>query len=188
MPSEASRDEPVDSRQASNQRAAALEEVLEKYLDELAEGRTPDQEEYLRAYPELADSLRGVFKTLSFVEAAGKSLNAAQLTRGQQLGEYRIVREIGRGGMGVVYQAVQTSLNRRVALKVLPAGALLSANALERFSRKPRRAAAASHEYRAGVRGGRGAGDLLLRDAVHRGALAGRASQAAAGEGYQAGA
>jgi hypothetical protein len=161
MPSEASRDEPVDSRQASNQRAAALEEVLEKYLDELAEGRTPDQEEYLRAYPELADSLRGVFKTLSFVEAAGKSLNAAQLTRGQQLGEYRIVREIGRGGMGVVYEAVQTSLNRRVA---------------------------ASHEYRAGVRGGRGAGDLLLRDAVHRGALAGRASQAAAGEGYQAGA
>jgi tetratricopeptide (TPR) repeat protein len=136
MPSEASRHESPDVSNTGDQRAAALEEVLEKYLDELAEGRTPDQGEYLRAYPELADSLRGVFKTLSFVEAAGKSLNAAQLTRGQQLGEYRIVREIGRGGMGVVYEAVQTSLNRRVALKVLPAGALLSANALERFSRE----------------------------------------------------
>ena len=136
MPSEASGHESSDSHDSSDRRAASLEEVLGEYLDELAEGRSPDQDAYLRAHPQLADSLRGVFKTLSFVEATGRSLNASTLTRGQQLGGYRIVREVGRGGMGVVYEAVQTSLDRRVALKVLPAGALLSGNAPERFARE----------------------------------------------------
>jgi tetratricopeptide (TPR) repeat protein len=113
-----------------------LEEVLDRYMDEVADGKKPDQEEYLHAYPRLAEALRGVFKTLDFVEAAGKSLNASKLEAGQRLGEFRIVREIGRGGMGVVYEAVQTSLGRRVALKVLPANVTLSENALERFHRE----------------------------------------------------
>lgn len=116
--------------------ATSLESVLDRYLEELAGGGSPDQEAYLRQYPKLADVLRGVFKTLDFVEATSKSLNASKLERGQQLGEYRIVREVARGGMGVVYEAIQTSLNRRVALKVLPMGALLSGSAAERFARE----------------------------------------------------
>ena len=116
--------------------STSLETVLDRYLQELSEGRQPDQEEYLRRYPQLAESLRGVFKTLDFVEATSKSLSASKLERGHMLGEYRILREIGRGGMGVVYEAVQTSLNRRVALKILPAGVLLSNNAHERFARE----------------------------------------------------
>ena len=136
MPSESSRRESSHPPDSSGPHAASLEEVLGEYLDELAEGQSPDQERYLRAYPHLADSLRGVFKTIGFVEAAGKALDASTLERGQRLGEYRIVREVGRGGMGVVYEAVQTSLSRRVALKVLPLGALLSDNALERFARE----------------------------------------------------
>lgn len=116
--------------------SSSLEAVLDRYLQELADGRQPDQESYLRCYPELAESLRGVFKTLDFVEATSRALNASQLERGQQLGEYRIVREVARGGMGVVYEAIQTSLNRRVALKVLPAGVLLSSSAPERFGRE----------------------------------------------------
>jgi tetratricopeptide (TPR) repeat protein len=110
--------------------------VLDWYLQELADGHSPDQESYLRRYPELADALRGVFRTLEFVEATSKALDASKLERGQQLGEYRIVREVARGGMGVVYEAIQTSLNRRVALKVLPAGVLLSGSAPERFARE----------------------------------------------------
>ncbi len=113
-----------------------LEEVLDRYMQELADGRKPSQEEYLLAHPQLAEALKGVFKTLDFVEAAGRSLNAAKLEAGPKLGEFRIVREIGRGGMGVVYEAVQSSLGRRVALKVLPANVKLSENALERFHRE----------------------------------------------------
>jgi eukaryotic-like serine/threonine-protein kinase len=50
-----------------------------------------------------------------------------------ELGDFRIVREIGRGGMGVVYEAEQISLNCRVALKVLPFAAALDAKQLQRF-------------------------------------------------------
>jgi tetratricopeptide (TPR) repeat protein len=130
MPSE-------DSEQRTSRlKEDELEGVLDQYMEELAAGRKPSQEEYLRAHPQIAEALVGVFKTLDFVEAAGKSLNAAKLEAGQKLGEFRIIREIGRGGMGVVYEAVQTSLGRRVALKVLPASVTLSENALERFLRE----------------------------------------------------
>lgn len=124
------------SGEASGAGDASLEHVLDRYLEELAGGGSPDQDSYIRANPELADALRGVFKTLDFVEATSRSLNASKLEHGQQLGEFRIIREIGRGGMGVVYEAIQTPLNRHVALKVLPGGALLSENAAERFARE----------------------------------------------------
>lgn len=114
----------------------SLEEVIENYLEELAEGGQPDQEAYLRAHPDLATALQGVFKTLDFVERTSRSIDGTRLEAGQELGGYRIVREVGRGGMGVVYEAVQISLDRCVALKVLPFGALLSGTAAERFARE----------------------------------------------------
>ena len=66
---------------------------------------------------------------------------------GKRLGEFDVVRELGRGGMGVVYEAVQTSLNRRVALKVLPLAATLDPRQLQRFRNEARAAASLHHEH-----------------------------------------
>ncbi|MEW6250605.1 MAG: protein kinase [Planctomycetota bacterium] len=125
--------------------AGGLDAVLDQYLQELAEGRSPDQEAYLRAYPALAEALRGVFRTLEFVEATSRALHTGPLQPGVQLGDFRILREVARGGMGVVYEATQISLQRRVALKVLPGPALLSRSAPERFTREAQAAARLHH-------------------------------------------
>src|SRR5262249_52749685 len=63
------------------------------------------------------------------------------------IGDYRIVREIGRGGMGIVYEAVQISLGRRVALKVLPFAATLDPRQLQRFHNEARAAALLHHPH-----------------------------------------
>jgi WD40 repeat protein/Tfp pilus assembly protein PilF len=80
------------------------------------------------------------------------SLRASGVVRGvfaapmpERLGDYRILRELGRGGMGVVYEAEQVSLGRHVALKVLPLHSVLSRDAVERFRREARAAARLHH-------------------------------------------
>jgi serine/threonine protein kinase len=72
-----------------------------------------------------------------------------RLNRGEEpdiglsnLGDFRIFREIGRGGMGVVYEAEQVSLGRRLALKVLPFAATLDPRQLQRFRNEAQAAAA----------------------------------------------
>jgi len=62
------------------------------------------------------------------------------------LGDFRIIREVGRGGMGIVYEAVQLSLGRRVALKVLPFAAALNARQLQRFKNEAQAAAHLQHQ------------------------------------------
>jgi hypothetical protein len=103
-----------------------LVQVLDGYLAALQAGTAPDKEELLAQYPELAEDLEACLASLDFIRQAAvkpavgePGLEDAD-SPNRTLGDYRIVREIGRGGMGIVYEAEQVSLARRVALKVLP--------------------------------------------------------------------
>ena len=92
----------------------------------------------------------------------------------RQLGDFRILREVGRGGMGIVYEAEQVSLGRHVALKVLPKSMLLDARAKRRFEREAKAAARLHHTNIVPVFGvGEQEGLPLLRHAVHPRAGAG---------------
>jgi tetratricopeptide (TPR) repeat protein len=115
-------------------------------------GERPTVEEYARRYPQLAPVLRLTLPALEAVRASGPDglPNVAPAVGEQEavgrLGEYRVVREIGRGGMGVVYEAEQVSLGRRVALKVLPFAAALDARQLARFKNEAQAAAHLQHQ------------------------------------------
>jgi eukaryotic-like serine/threonine-protein kinase len=130
-----------------------VERLAEEFAERRRRGESPSVSEYVRQYPELADEIRDVFPALEMMEEmapargelTGPALPAGAAAVPQQLGEYRIVREVGHGGMGVVYEAVQESLGRRVALKVLPFHALLQPSHLERFRREARSAARLHH-------------------------------------------
>src|SRR5262249_16108969 len=81
-------------------------------------------------------------------EEGPRSTGGALLTEDpklERLGDYQVLREVGRGGMGIVYEAVQVSLGRHVALKVLPRHALLEPRHLQRFEREAKAAARLHH-------------------------------------------
>src|SRR5262245_7785684 len=101
-----------------------MAQLADEFLERVNAGETPDVEEYARRHPEVAGFVRQMFPALLLLrvpptEPGGAEVEAEAEGRGC-LGDFRIVREVGRGGMGVVYQAEQISLGRRVALKVLP--------------------------------------------------------------------
>jgi serine/threonine protein kinase/WD40 repeat protein len=132
-------------------------QAVEEYLAVRQAGRGPERHEFLARYPEIAATLADCLDGLEFIQAAAPSLREASvglsdtsLTGDVQpeapLGDYRLVREIGRGGMGVVYEAVQMSLGRRVALKVLPFAATLDAKHLQRFKNEAQAAAQLQHQ------------------------------------------
>ena len=83
---------------------------------------------------------------------AGQSLNTNPASSmvapiPERIGEYRVVRELGRGGMGVVYEAIDERLNRRVALKMMRAGLAASEQARQRFLREARSVAALKSDH-----------------------------------------
>jgi WD40 repeat protein/tetratricopeptide (TPR) repeat protein len=130
-----------------------LGRVAETFLARYRRGERPSVTEYTDQYPELAGPIRELFPALVVLEELGsvagsRSGSSSSTVRGpvpQRLGDYRIVREVGRGGMGIVYEAVQESLGRHVALKVVSGHGLLPATLLERFRREAKAAARLHH-------------------------------------------
>jgi serine/threonine protein kinase/Flp pilus assembly protein TadD len=123
----------------------ALGLLAEEFLARHRRGERPAPTEYAQRHPELAEPIRELFPALVLMEDVRPGPPAAAAAAPRRLGEYRLVREIGRGGMGVVYEAEQESLGRRVALKVLPPGALGDDHQVERFQREARAAARLHH-------------------------------------------
>jgi hypothetical protein len=133
-----------------------IEMLADSFLARFRRGERPSVEDYAAQHPELADEIRELLPALVMLEqdkpAVGVTTGAhgspdatARGPAPHQLGDYLILREIGRGGMGVVYEAVQHSLGRHVALKVLPNQALAGSSLLERFQLEARAAARLHH-------------------------------------------
>jgi serine/threonine protein kinase/WD40 repeat protein len=124
-----------------------LDRVIDSFLGRWRAGERPLVEEYAAKHPQLAEQIRELFPALLEMEAVRPAAAepARTETPPERLGDYRILRLIGRGGMGVVYEAVQESLGRHVALKVLPPQAAADPGYLERFRREARAAARLHH-------------------------------------------
>lgn len=130
-----------------------LDSLAEEFVSRRRQGERVSIEEYCLQYPDLAEEIRDIFPTVLELEqlkvhkvissgGTSASIGPVPLTR---LGDFRIVREIGRGGMGVVYEAEQESLHRRVALKVLGTQLGMSARQKARFRREAEAAARLHH-------------------------------------------
>ena len=124
--------------------------AVKRYMSLLDVGNAPSVDAYLSKHTDIADELRPALEGLALVHRAGPPKSStivapdAEFTA-KPIGDFQIVGEIGRGGMGVVYEAIQLSLGRRVALKVLPFASGLDEVRLQRFRNEAHAAAALHH-------------------------------------------
>jgi serine/threonine protein kinase/Tfp pilus assembly protein PilF len=148
------RDSSPNSNGASDPRVFA---AVESYLRLCEAGTPPNIEAFVSENAEIAAELRACLAGLAFLQKAAPNIELssaavmASATMDQvghePLGDYRLIRELGRGGMGIVYEAEQLSLSRRVALKILPFAAVLDPRHLQRFKNEALAAAHLAHPH-----------------------------------------
>lgn len=132
-----------------------LAEEAAEFADRLRAGERPDLEAYLRERPERAEQLRELLSAIARLNDLKDSADGIESWRdlvdvingaeSLDLDEFKILGEIGRGGMGVVYEAMQVSLKRRVALKVLTTTSIADPRRIQRFQVEARALAALTH-------------------------------------------
>jgi hypothetical protein len=144
-------------------REQKLDEVVTAWLKACEAGQKPDPTDWLARYPDLASELREFFAGQSSLERLAAPLRqppshsddtatfsnttaaAPPVDAGRSFGDYQLLAEIARGGMGVVFRARQVSLERPVALKMILAGQLASADDVRRFRQEAEAAANLDH-------------------------------------------
>ena len=139
---------PVDDRHP-------VDQLAEEFAERIRAGESPQIEEYCLRYPEHVEMIRSVFPSIQMIERASQreeqhrrsgDIGAASVrSMPESLGDFQLIREIGRGGMGIVYEAEQKSLKRHVALKVISALIAGSEKQLKRFRREAESAASLHH-------------------------------------------
>src|SRR5262245_5241853 len=129
----------ADQRSDSSADYVLLTRLADEFAARYRAGERPPLQEYTDRYPDLADDIRELFPAMVEIEQvredhqeAGGQPAAPPAPALEQLGDFRILREVGKGGMGIVYEAEQVSLGRHVALKVLPRTMLLDSRAKRR--------------------------------------------------------
>ncbi len=134
---------------------ARVGRILNDFLDRRAHAEAAGEDELFAEYPELADELREHLGLLGGLRTGRESIERLigqgllrKLSDGPylaELGPYKIIGLIGRGGMGIVLEAYEETLNRTVALKILRLELTADALALARFAREAKAAAALRH-------------------------------------------
>jgi serine/threonine protein kinase/WD40 repeat protein/tetratricopeptide (TPR) repeat protein len=149
----------AESHPGSGSERNPIEMLADEFVARQRRGEHPSLSEYTRKYPELAEAILDLFPALAVMEQVKPEhhgfkgdnppgpapMRVQPHAEGERIGEFRVLREIARGGMGIVYEAVQESLGRHVALKILPHSGRLTPIQIERFQLEARSAARLHH-------------------------------------------
>lgn len=155
---------PLTIGELSEDQQQRLTQLLDHYLRGLEQGDPVDVHQMLRSNPDLASVLQAYLSKLDglhgiaagfqshgelepLVSSEPLSDESKAKIKSLRLGEFSIIREIGRGGMGIVYEAHQRTLDRRVALKLLPMASMLDARQITRFKNESHAAAQLQHPH-----------------------------------------
>ncbi len=155
----------ADSHDSKSRREREFDRIVHRYYQAIERGETPTRQEIIAANPDFANELRSFFADLRHLENAssqspsnrGTTIGAPRGTTNtgndvkprtsQFIRDYQLLKKLGEGGMGTVYLAVHTQLEKRVAIKVLKGDRETDATAIERFRREIRAVGRFEHEH-----------------------------------------